>query len=169
MIETETGAETTTTTIAEDLLAAMVADLVMTTVVEAMTTGVEMTMDLLEEDPVVAHPSTILTMINMDLQADEAGISMVHHAGGVAHHQTFVEEVVAIATVGTRAFREYRSWFATLAPTLPTTTLGRRLDASVMFETFTFPEITTRSKRKDLLLSNTPIPNVSEYASSLIL
>ena len=67
MIETETGAETTTTTTAEDLLAAMVADLVMTTVVEAMTTGVDMTMDLLEEDPVVAHPSTILTMINMNL------------------------------------------------------------------------------------------------------
>lgn len=162
MIGTETGAETTTTTTAEDLLADTVADHAMTTevAVETMMIGAEMTMGPLEEDPVVAHhPTMIPTMTNMDLPADEVGIRTVHPAEGVAHRQMLVEEVAAIATVGTRAFREYRSWFVTLALISPTTTLARHLDASVTFEMFTSPGITTRSKRKDLLLSNMPILN----------
>ncbi len=171
MTETETGAETTTITTAEDLLADMAADLAMTTavVVEAMTTGAEMTMGPLGEDPVVAHlPNTIPTMINMDLPADEAGIRMVHPAEGEAHRQTFVVELAAIATVGTRAFREYRSWFETLALASPTKILVRHLDASVTFEMSISPEITTHSKRKDLLSSNMPIRNVSRDVLILV-
>jgi hypothetical protein len=166
---TETGAEMNTLAIGEDLLAAMGADLPMTTAaaVEATTTvAVAMTMGLPEEDPAVAHlTTTIGTKINMDLRAHGVAIPTVRHAEGVAHRKTFAEAVagiaIAIATAGMtarmRAFLEYHFWFVTSAPTSLTTTSVRHSDALVTFAMCTSRGITTRSKRKVLPLSNMQI------------
>ena len=174
---TETGAEMNTFAIGEDLLAAMGADLPMTTAaVEATTTvatttvAVVMTMGLPEEDPAVAHlTTTIGTKINMDLRAHGVAIPTVRHAEGVAHRKTFAEAVagiaIAIATARMRAFLEYHFWFVTSAPTSLTTTSVRHSDALVTFAMCTSRGITTRSKRKVLPLSNMQIQIVSTYIS----
>lgn len=159
MIETETGAETTTIATEEDLPEDTGADLQMITAaaVEATTTAVVMTMGLPEEAPIAHLLMTIRTTIDMDLRAHGAAIPMGHPAEGVAHRRIHVMEVDVIATAGTRAFREYHFWFATLAPTSPTTTSARHLDASVTFVMCISRGIITRSKQKALPLSNTPI------------
>ncbi len=155
-----------TIVIGEDLLEAMDVDLLMTTVVAgvAMTIVAGTTTGLPEEDLADVHTLTMIPiMINMDLR-DHGVIHMDLLAEGVAHRRTFVVAAVAvIATEGTKTFLEFHSWFATLAHKLRTTILAKHLDASVTFVMCTFREITTHSKRKDLPLLNTQIPNVSIF------
>lgn len=161
MTETEAGMSTIATD--GDLPVAMDADLPMTiaVVVEATTTAAAATITgLPEEVPVaVLLPTTITTAP----QVHEVAIPTAHPAVGVAPHRTLAAAaaaaVAAIATARRRVLQEYLCWFATLARTSPTTTLELRSDASVRFATFTSRGTTTRSKRKVLLSSSTPIPS----------
>lgn len=160
MTETVTGAETITIATGEDLLVATDADLPMTTVVGTMIVVAVTITDLLEEDLAVARLLATIITINMDLRVQEVVIHMAHPAEEVARRQTIAAEVAAIAA-GMKIFQEFRSWFATLVHTSPTTTLARLSDASVTSVMCTFRGITTRSKRRVLPLLNMQILIVS--------
>jgi len=162
---TETGAETTIIAIGEDLPAATGVDLPMITVVvgEATTIGaVAMITGLPGEDPAAVRLTTMIFMNPTVPRVREVVTPTAHPVEGVVPRHTFATaevvevEVAVIATARKRAPGS-PCWFETSALTLPITTSAWRLDALVKFATCTSRGITTRSKRKDLLSSSTPI------------
>jgi hypothetical protein len=177
---TEIAAETRTVVTGEDPPAATgAADLPMITAAaeEVMTIGAEATItDLPGEAPAAGAVARLIRITIPTAHrargaaiptAHAAAIPTAHAAEGVAHRRSFVAAVVvaavvaAIATAQKRAFRESLCWCATSVLTSPITILAWRLGVSVKSAMSTSRGITTRSKRKALPLSSTPMLSVS--------